>query len=77
MIAAAVTEAAEAHGYRGGFAVEISIPGGEELAKRTYNPRLGIVGGISVTSMQLTFITQRVTRFTLWMSLMTAMPRQQ
>lgn len=28
--------------------VEISIPGGRELAARTYNPRLGIVGGLSV-----------------------------
>jgi len=31
-----------------GWTVEISIPQGEELAKRTFNPRLGIVGGLSV-----------------------------
>jgi cobalt-precorrin-5B (C1)-methyltransferase len=31
-----------------GAIVSISIPGGEELAKRTYNPRLGIVGGLSI-----------------------------
>ncbi|MBQ3842173.1 MAG: cobalamin biosynthesis protein CbiD [Ruminiclostridium sp.] len=48
MITEAVTETAKNYGWNGGFAVEISIPGGEELAKRTYNPRLGIVGGISV-----------------------------
>ena len=26
----------------------VSIPGGAELAARTFNPRLGIVGGLSV-----------------------------
>lgn len=28
--------------------VEISVDGGEELARRTWNPRLGIVGGLSI-----------------------------
>jgi len=29
-------------------AVEISVDGGEELARRTWNPRLGILGGLSI-----------------------------
>lgn len=31
-----------------GFLIEISIPAGKELAEKTFNPKLGIVGGISV-----------------------------
>jgi len=31
-----------------GARVEIAVPGGEEAARRTMNPQLGIVGGISI-----------------------------
>ncbi|HEX3349840.1 MAG TPA: cobalt-precorrin-5B (C(1))-methyltransferase [Acetobacteraceae bacterium] len=48
MIAAAIAEVAALHRTAGDVVVEIAIPGGEELAARTLNGRLGIVGGLSV-----------------------------
>ncbi len=48
MIKQAVCEVAEEFGYSGGFEIEISIPQGVELAKKTMNSHIGIMGGISV-----------------------------
>ncbi|CAN2527246.1 cobalt-precorrin-5B (C(1))-methyltransferase [Burkholderia pseudomallei] len=36
------------HGYAGGFDVAIGVENGEALARKTMNPRLGIVGGLSI-----------------------------
>jgi cobalt-precorrin-5B (C1)-methyltransferase len=40
--------AGAAPGREPDVAVEISVDGGEELARRTWNPRLGILGGLSI-----------------------------
>lgn len=48
MIREAVREVCKMYGYSGGIHVTLTIPGGEETAKKTFNPRLGIQGGLSI-----------------------------
>ena len=48
MIREAIAEVAAAANAAGDLEVEIAIPGGEALAEKTLNGRLGIVGGLSI-----------------------------
>ena len=48
MIRDALEDVASACGYTGGFSVVISVPEGRRIAGSTFNPRLGIEGGISI-----------------------------
>ena len=48
MIRENVEQVVRAADYHGGLDVVISAPGGEEIARKTFNPRLGIEGGISI-----------------------------
>ena len=48
MILKAVEDAADRYHYEGGLKVTIFVPEGEKIAQKTFNPRLGIQGGISI-----------------------------
>ena len=48
MITEELQQVCEDNNYTGGLKVIISAPAGTEIAKRTFNPKLGVVGGISV-----------------------------
>ena len=48
MIRAAAASVCREAGYEGGLRIIVSLPEGEALAARTFNPQLGIEGGLSI-----------------------------
>lgn len=48
MICREVEKVCREAGYDGRISAEISVPGGEEAAAKTFNPLLGVEGGISI-----------------------------
>ncbi len=48
MIENAVSEILEKYDCLGGMKITVSVPEGVEIAKKTFNPRIGIEGGISI-----------------------------
>lgn len=48
MIIKELQSVCEDNGYSGGLKITIYAPEGTDIAKKTFNPRLGIIGGISV-----------------------------
>ncbi|MFQ7754189.1 MAG: cobalt-precorrin-5B (C(1))-methyltransferase CbiD [Acutalibacteraceae bacterium] len=48
MIEEQVCAVCDAAGYDGGLSVTVFVPGGAEMAKKTFNPNLGVEEGISI-----------------------------
>ncbi|MBQ7583758.1 MAG: cobalamin biosynthesis protein CbiD [Lachnospiraceae bacterium] len=71
MIKEAVSAVCELAGYEGGLDVTISAPEGRRIAERTFNPRLGIEGGISIigTSGVVEPMSDKAVKYTIYTEL--------
>ncbi len=71
MIRQSVLEICRQYGYEGNILVTVSIPEGRKAAKKTFNPRLGIEGGLSVlgTTGIVEPMSEKALTDTIWLEL--------
>ena len=48
MLTQHLSEISDKYHYQGGFEVAVGVENGEAIAQKTMNPRLGIIGGLSI-----------------------------
>lgn len=71
MIVKEVVQICRKYGFTGNLKVTVSIPEGEKTARKTFNPRLGIQGGLSVlgTSGIVEPMSEKALTDTIWLEM--------